>query len=146
MSGAPIELTTEECLDHLRAGEIGRMAFATPGGLRIVPVNYSVFGEAIVVRTSSYSELGSYAADSQVAFEVDDLDAVEQGGWSVVASGRLERVAEAEEIQQIRVGWDPSPWAEGSRNLYLRLAWRELTGRRVGGGWLRHSDNLARVV
>ena len=146
MSGVPIELTTEECLDHLCAGGVGRLAFSTPGGMRIVPVNYSVFGGAIVVRTSSYSELGSYAPDSQVAFEIDHLDDEDRSGWSVVASGRLARVTDNDEVQRIRLAWDPEPWAEGARNLYLRLAWRELTGRRLGGSLLRQTGNLARVV
>lgn len=131
MSGVPIELTTDECLDRLCAGEVGRIAFSTPGGVRIVPVNYSVFAGAIVLRTSSYSELGSYAADSQVAFEIDRLDAEDRTGWSVVASGRLERMTDPDEVQRVRLAWDPEPWAEGARNLYLRLAWRELTGRRL---------------
>lgn len=146
MSGVPIELTIEECLDHLCASEVGRLAFTTPGGVRIVPVNYSVFGGAIVVRTSSYSELGTYAADSKVAFEVDHLDGEERIGWSVVAFGRLERMSDPDEIQRVRLAWDPDPWAEGARNLYLRLTWRELTGRRLSGSLLRRSEKLARVV
>ena len=36
--------------------------------------------------------------------------------------------------------WDPRPWAGGSRLLYLRLPWRELTGRRLGHGWNRGNE------
>ncbi|HET8603381.1 MAG TPA: pyridoxamine 5'-phosphate oxidase family protein [Marmoricola sp.] len=139
MNGVPIELTTEECLDQLSAGTVGRVAFSTPGGLRMVPVNYAVFEGAIVVRTSSYSELGTYAAGTAVAFEIDELDVERRTGWSVVANGRLERINDPEEIQRVRLAWDPEPWAAGARNLYLRLGWRELTGRRLGGSWLRAS-------
>jgi nitroimidazol reductase NimA-like FMN-containing flavoprotein (pyridoxamine 5'-phosphate oxidase superfamily) len=137
MSGVPIELTTDECLEQLSAGAVGRVAFSTPGGLRIVPVNYSVVTGAIVMRTSSYSELGTYGAGTQVAFEIDEFDVERQTGWSVVANGRLERVNDPEEIQRIRSAWDPEPWAAGARTLYLRLTWRELTGRRLGGNWVR---------
>lgn len=146
MSGLPVELTTEECLDRLSAAQVGRIAFSTPGGMRIVPVNYSVFAGAVVLRTSSYSELGTYAADSQVAFEIDEIDTTERVGWSVVASGRLERITDTDEVQRIRLAWDPDPWAEGARNLYLRLTWRELTGRRLGGHWLHQHEKIARVV
>lgn len=131
MSGVAMELTTEECLDRLCGGNIGRLAFSTPGGLRLVPLNYAVFTGSIVVRTSSYSELGTYGADSQVAFEIDEIDAEQETGWSVVAVGRLERVVEASEIQRIRDAWDPEPWAAGARHLYLRLRWGELSGRRL---------------
>ena len=137
MNGVPIELTTEECLDRLSAGTVGRVAFSTPGGLRMVPVNYAMFEGAIILRTSSYSELGTYAAGTQVAFEIDEFDMEHRGGWSVVANGRLERVNDPEEIQRVRLAWDPDPWAAGARNLYLRLTWRELTGRRLGNSWLR---------
>lgn len=146
MSGLPIELTTEECLARLSAGGVGRIGFNTPGGLRIVPLNYSVVDGAIVVRTSSYSELGTYAPDAGVAFEIDAIDEATRSGWSVLASGRLSRVTDAEEVQRIRLGRDPEPWAEGARHLYLRLAWRELTGRRLGAVGARGADAVARVV
>jgi len=31
--------------------------------------------------------------------------------------------------------WEPNAWAAGLRNLYLRVRWTELTGRRLGPGW-----------
>ena len=146
MTGVPIELTTEECLARLSAGTVGRVAFSTPGGIRLVPLNYSVFEGAVLMRTSSYSELGTYAADTQVAFEIDDFDAAEQSGWSVVAIGRLGRVLDREELERIRLAWDPEPWAAGARHCYLRLAWRELTGRRLGNTWLRGESRKHQVV
>ena len=27
------------------------------------------------------------------------------------------------------------PWAAGQRNLYMKVTWRDLSGRRVGGDW-----------
>ena len=133
MSGIPFELTAEECLDRLRAGSVGRIAFLAPGGIRIVPVNYSVVDKRIVVRTSPYSELGSYAADAQAAFEIDGIDEEARSGWSVVAAGRLRRVTDAEEIERIRRDAGPEPWAAGARALYLCLDWRDLSGRRLDG-------------
>jgi nitroimidazol reductase NimA-like FMN-containing flavoprotein (pyridoxamine 5'-phosphate oxidase superfamily) len=139
MSGIPFELTAEECLERLRAGSVGRIAFLTPGGIRIVPVNYSVAGERIVLRTSPYSELGSYAANAQAAFEVDRIDEETRSGWSVVATGRLRRVTDGQEIERIRPDADPEPWAAGSRTLYLCLDWRDLSGRRLEGDDRHHT-------
>ena len=133
MNGVPLELSAAECLDRLRAGSIGRIAFVTPGGVRIVPVNYSVVDKRIVVRTSPYSELGSYASDSPAAFELDRIDDEIRSGWSVVATGRLRRVTDGDEIERIRADADPEPWAAGSRALYMCLDWRDLSGRRLAG-------------
>jgi hypothetical protein len=52
-----------------------------------------------------------------------------------VARGRADVVTEEVELERIRTTWDPHPWASGSRNLYLRLRWSELTGRQLGQGW-----------
>jgi nitroimidazol reductase NimA-like FMN-containing flavoprotein (pyridoxamine 5'-phosphate oxidase superfamily) len=133
MNGVPLELSAEECLERLRAGSFGRIAFVTPGGVRIVPVNYSVVDKRIVVRTSPYSELGSYATDSPAAFEMDRIDEGTRSGWSVVVTGRLRRVTDGVEIERIRRDADPEPWAAGSRALYLLLDWRDLSGRRLEG-------------
>ncbi len=134
----PVEMTLEECLDLLSGGIVGRVALSTPVGPRIVPVNYALDGRGgIVFRTSPYSELGTYGANAEVAFEVDHIDYDKHQGWSVVALGRAELVDDPEEVSKIRSSWDPQPWLQGVRNLYLRLNWKTLTGRRLGSDWTR---------
>ena len=66
---------------------MGRVAMATPVGPRIVPVNYTLHGDAIVFRTAPYSELSTYGWNTELAFEVDHLDSRPTQGWSVVAVG-----------------------------------------------------------
>jgi nitroimidazol reductase NimA-like FMN-containing flavoprotein (pyridoxamine 5'-phosphate oxidase superfamily) len=130
-----IELTYAECRHLVGAGGGGRMALSSPDGPHIVPVNYSLVDEAIVVQTSPQSVLGTYGPDSMLAFEVDQFDHERQCGWSVVARGPGEIVVGAA-LEHIRVTWEPRPWASSAADgLYLRLRWTELTGRRVGGGW-----------
>ncbi|HET7386905.1 MAG TPA: pyridoxamine 5'-phosphate oxidase family protein [Nocardioidaceae bacterium] len=131
MSGIPIELSLEECLQRLACHSVGRLALSTQHGPRIIPVNYALHGEAIVVRTSPYSELGAYGDNRQVAFEIDHFDEDRQLGWSVVAHGLAHRIGDPEEVRRIRLAWDPTPWAEGVRSLYLRVDWHTLTGRRL---------------
>jgi nitroimidazol reductase NimA-like FMN-containing flavoprotein (pyridoxamine 5'-phosphate oxidase superfamily) len=135
----PVELTVEECLDLLNGGVVGRVAMATPMGPRIVPVNYAMYDGAIVFRTTPYSELGSYGRNIDLAFEIDHLDFDRQEGWSVVALGRAEMVEDPDELRTIRDGWDPTPWVAGPRHLYLKLRWREITGRRLAGDGTRGS-------
>ena len=134
-----MELTIEECLELLNGGIVGRVALSTPSGPRIVPLNYAIYEDSIVFRTTPYSELGTYGWNTDLAFEIDHLDYEKHQGWSVVAVGRASPVEDPVELREIRAGWDPTPWAGGQRYLYIRLRWRDLTGRRLGGDWTRES-------
>ena len=126
------ELMLDECLELLHAEVVGRVGLQTPVGPRIIPVNYSMYGDAIVWRTLPFSELASYGNDMDVAFEVDQIDRDTRTGWDVVALGRVRIVTDLQEIADIRRVEDPAPWAQGLRNLYMSLRWRDLRGRRIG--------------
>ena len=110
----PFELSPDECRELLSAGLVGRVAVCTPVGPHIVPVNYAVVDDDVVLRTSPYSVLGSHARGSILALEVDHFDYERQRGWSVVARGRAEAVTSAEELNHIRRVWDPNAWASGT--------------------------------
>jgi nitroimidazol reductase NimA-like FMN-containing flavoprotein (pyridoxamine 5'-phosphate oxidase superfamily) len=129
------DLSISECEALLRAGVVGRVALVTPTGPHIVPINYSVVDDGIILRTSPYSLLGTYGRDTTLAFEIDQFDYTYKRGWSVLARGRVEAVRDQAEIEHIRSTWPPHPWAGGVRSLYLKLRWTELTGRQLGGGW-----------
>ena len=140
----PTELSSAECLELLEAGVIGRVAMSTPTGPRIVPVNYTVHRGAIEFRTSSSSELATFGLVPDLADAIDDLDYQSRLGWSVVAIGRVSRVDDPEEIREIRALGEPQPWAGGQRSLYLRLRWRQLTGRRIGSGRAQQPSSVRR--
>ncbi len=133
--GEAFELSREECDELLRCGVTGRIALSAPTGPHIVPVNYSVLGDAIIIRTSPYSVLGTYGRVTTLAFEIDQMDYEQQRGWSVVARGRSEVVTDPQELAEIAAAWLPRPWASGNRMLHMRLRWTELSGRRIGEGW-----------
>lgn len=134
------ELSTEDCHRLLCGGVVGRVAISTPTGPHIVPVNYSVVDDAIIFRTTPYSLLGTYGRNAQLAFEVDYFDYADHRGWSVLARGRGDTVSDPDEIQRIRDQWPPRPWAAGTRNLYVRIRWTEISGRRLGEGWTRDNE------
>ncbi|HEX6248698.1 MAG TPA: pyridoxamine 5'-phosphate oxidase family protein [Nocardioidaceae bacterium] len=125
------EMSVDECIELVAAGVVGRAAICTPNGPHVVPVNYAVHGDSIVFRTTPYSVLGTYAWAGDIAFEVDDFDRRTHEGWSVVIMGRGEMIEDIEEIEEIRWSHDPKPWVDGPRPLYVRLRWREVTGRRI---------------
>lgn len=131
----PYDLSPEECRELLSAGLVGRVAVCTPVGPHIVPVNYAVVDDSVVLRTSPYSVLGSHARGTILAVEIDQFDYERQHGWSVVVRGRAEAVTSAEDLSRIKQVWEPRTWASGQRNLYLRIPWTEVSGRRLGVGW-----------
>ena len=126
------ELSPSECRARLGEYQVGRVAVVAPDGPHIIPVNYAVVGEAVVFRTSPFSLVATHGQAATVAFEVDHFDPITKTGWSVLVRGRTEPVFDSLEIAQIRRTWDPVPWADGSRNLYIRLSVADMTGRRVG--------------
>jgi len=126
------ELSYAECRGLLVRQRAGRVAVATPDGPHIIPLNYSVVDESIVFRTTAFSVLATYGRNAKLAFEVDHFRDEAQLGWSVVARGRADVVTDPEELARIRKVCDPSPWADGARNLFFRLDWKELSGRTLG--------------
>jgi nitroimidazol reductase NimA-like FMN-containing flavoprotein (pyridoxamine 5'-phosphate oxidase superfamily) len=142
------ELSPNECHERLRAqsGGVGRLALCTVLGPTIYPVNFTVDAHAIVFRTGAFSELSSLVRNADAAFEIDYIDWGTRRGWSVVAKGRAEIIDDPEEIDRLReLGHEPRPWAKGLRRTYIRIPWREITGREVGEEWLGSSRPAAQT-
>ena len=130
-----VELSTSEAEALLRSGVTGRVAVSTPQGPHILPVNYSVVDDCVVVRTSPYSLLGTHAHGATVALETDVLDHERQRGWSVLVRGRASVITDELQLDAIRRVWPPRPWAAGQRTLHIGIRLDEVTGRQLGRGW-----------
>ena len=130
-----LELSYEECEKLLRAGVFGRMVLNRPTGPEIVPVNYVVVGNAVLVRTSPGSLLDRLADGALLAFETDDVNYERWHGWSVVARGRGERVTPEELTEEEAAVPGPPAWIRRDVESWIRLRWVTLTGRRIGRGW-----------
>jgi uncharacterized protein len=123
-------LERDECLQLLANDEVGRLGVVNGGAPVILPVNYTLDGESIVIRTEAGTKLNA-GPRSPACFEIDWFDRANRRGWSVLVSGRLEEVtpfdgAELERVRQLPV----DPWA-GPRFHWLRLVPTRITGRRV---------------
>lgn len=129
------ELSTSQCETLLRAEVAGRVALSTPTGPQITPVNYAVVDDAIIIRTTPDSVLGTHCRDMTLAFEIDGFDRPRERGWSVHARGRAEVVTDRDELAHICTVADRPPWASGTRSMYLRIRWNELSGRQLGRLW-----------
>jgi uncharacterized protein len=128
--GSYVTLSQEECRERLAGASVGRVAFCTPQGPSIYPVNVGVVDGDVLFRTAPYSELGSQVGGRQVALEVDEVDPADASGWSVVARGEAVPVDDPDEVARLRRTL-PEPWAPGQRVLFVRVVVAQVSGRVV---------------
>jgi uncharacterized protein len=130
-----VVLTTAECRRLLAARRLGRLAFVNRDQQPlIVPVNYSLDGKDILIRTGPGPKLQAAVRGDVVAFEVDDIDESTGTGWSVVVTGRTRTTApSAPGLDRRRHTTEPQPWAPGPRSALIRLSPDRITGRWLAG-------------
>jgi nitroimidazol reductase NimA-like FMN-containing flavoprotein (pyridoxamine 5'-phosphate oxidase superfamily) len=122
------EMDRQESLEHLHGFTIGRLVFDDDRGPMALPVNYVVDGEDVLIATRPYGAIAHWTPGRPVAFEIDDFDAANETGWSVVVRGQAEVPAYGELPDDDR---RPYPWAEGDRSFHVRVRTTDLTGRRL---------------
>ena len=145
-------LTQDECWDLLGDDVVARIGFDVGHGIRIHPVNYQVEDRTILVRTAPGTELGTCAElfgdGAIVGLQVDVLDRERRRGWSVLVNGRISVLSSGEVQQRLRD--EPGeargrlPWANGDRDLWLRLTPVEITGRSLGPAGQRPTGHSSR--
>ncbi len=123
-------LSGEESLERLEANTIGRLGYVDDGWPTVVPVNYATAGGDIFIRSLPGTKLAVAQRNEIVCLEVDHVDPDTRSGWSVLAHGTLDVVADP---QALRAAWDsdPQPFVTADRWEWLRLIPLSLTGRRV---------------
>lgn len=95
-------LDRRECLRLLDRTGLGRIA-VTSGALPVVlPVDYTMDGESIVIETGRGTTLDFGTTGSVVAFEVDNLHAHGHRGWTVMVTGVAEEVHDGLEVERLR--------------------------------------------
>ena len=125
------EMSRDDCLERLRSTTMGRIAWTAGGVQQILPVSYVMHAGSVVFRTSPYGALAGLQRRTHVAFEIDQIDAVAETGWSVVVHGRAEAVVLPQELVMLSARSDIVPWASGSRNLFISIEPQAISGRVV---------------
>lgn len=125
------EIEAGQCIELLRRHSVGRVAWQSADGPQILPVTYAHHNDAIVFRTSPYGILSELVQPCEVAFEVDALDHENRAGWSIVARGRAQAVAEPRDLVDLWTVDGLVPWAGGIRGLFIRIQISKITGRVV---------------
>lgn len=124
------ELSEHGCWERLRGASppVGRLGFVAQQHPLVLPINYVVDGETVVVRFAEDTVLDE-AVDARVAFEVDEVEQAWEEGWSVVVRGRAGEVTDHEELARMR-RLRLRPWAGTDRVRFLRIdATVGITGR-----------------
>lgn len=124
------KLTPAECRRLIAPGGIGRIAFSTVSGPVVLPVNFTVVGTSIVIRTNPGTLIEAHG-DERAAFEVDHVDEVLCQGWSVLVVGQAHRVLQSGELRHVREEAITLPWAGGTRDVYVRIVPDQISGRRI---------------
>jgi nitroimidazol reductase NimA-like FMN-containing flavoprotein (pyridoxamine 5'-phosphate oxidase superfamily) len=123
-------LGREECFRLLASQAVGRIG-VTSGALPVVlPVNFALAGEWIVVRTGRGTKLEAATSRTVVAFEVDHIDAHGETGWSVLVTGVAEEVTRPDEMERFR-RLPLRRWAPGTADRFIRISTEIMTGRRI---------------
>ena len=122
-------LPPAECWRLLGDQRLGRIGLVVDGEPVILPVNYVVHERSIVFRTAGGTKLASATAWPVVSFEIDGTEGA-RGGWSVLVTGRAERVHDDRTRREVEaLGLEP--WAPGLKLNWLRIVPRRVTGRRL---------------
>jgi uncharacterized protein len=120
------ELSPDECWSLATTRPVGRIAWLGTDGVTVIPVNFTVDGRAVHIRTSGYSALARECDDSQVAFQVDHFDPETHSGWSVLMRGRAHIDFRGQAPDEA-----PAVWPAGSHTLHVSVVVDEVSGRRV---------------
>ncbi len=117
------------CRELMASTPIGRVGFVSDGAPLVLPVNFALHEGAVVFRTLEGLKMAAAAEEQAVCFEVDQWDAQEKTGWSVVVRGRATEVTGWAEIEQLEnIGL--TPWSKETwRKLWVKIEPTEISGR-----------------
>lgn len=123
-------MTESEAWSELRNHGVGRLVVNVGTQPDIFPVNYTLDGETIVVRTAEGTKLAAAVMGGKVAFEIDAIDEDGRVGWSVVVHGEAHESKSLDEVMHDET-LPVDPWAAGDKNRVVRITPTEITGRRL---------------
>jgi nitroimidazol reductase NimA-like FMN-containing flavoprotein (pyridoxamine 5'-phosphate oxidase superfamily) len=119
-----------ECRRLLAGQSFGRLA-VTSGALPVIlPVNFLLDDDRILIRTGAGTKLDAAMRDAVVAFEVDHAEPFSHGGWSVCVTGVARQIRDDAELA--RIGAMPLPhWAPNGVGHVMEISINLVSGRRV---------------
>lgn len=122
------ELSRDECLRLLGEGVVGWVAYPDDDGARLVPVNYVLHRDEMVLTTSYGSKLAAAAHNRAMSFGIGEFDVSSRTGWSVVVRGRSHLVGDELVNPDLPPG---EAWAVRGKGIPIAIELAHVSGRRV---------------
>lgn len=128
-------LGRSECYQKLAAGTVGRLGVIVAEHPMIVPVNYALDGESVVIRTAP-GTIVAQADQAKVTVQIDQIDIARNSGWSVLLRGRAAALTDEDTAELIdrTKATGVTPIAPGERQLWIRVTPTDISGRRIEPG------------
>ncbi|GAA4285655.1 pyridoxamine 5'-phosphate oxidase family protein [Georgenia daeguensis] len=122
------EISRDECLRLLGAGVVGWVAYPDDDGASLVPVNYVLHRDEMVLTTSYGSKLAAAAHNRAMSFGIGEFDPASRTGWSVVVRGRSHLVGDELVNPDLPPG---DAWAVRGKGIPIAIELAHVSGRRV---------------
>ena len=123
-------LDAGECLRLLNSENVGRIAL-TSGALPVVlPVNYVIHDDHIVIRTRRGTTLAAATRNAIVAFEADRFDDRTGQGWSVMVQGIARELRDAPRLALAQAA-PLARWLDATDSRHVGISIDMISGRRL---------------
>ncbi|MEO7589353.1 MAG: pyridoxamine 5'-phosphate oxidase family protein [Arachnia sp.] len=116
-------LDAPECRKLLASAVVGRVAWNSPEGINVLPVNYRLIGDNVVFHTSANGPLSALLQTTRVAFQVDEFDAESAVGWTLLVRGNSAPA----------LGLESVSWVPDGRHVGVAISVEWVGGRVVSG-------------
>ena len=116
-------MTADECRRLLAASDIGRVAVSAGALPLVLPVQYALHDDHLLLRTPGHHEVGDGIDGQVVGFEADRIDLDHGVGWCVSVTGTV-HVVHDREVEQPVHRW----FSDG---VVLAMATDVIVGHRV---------------
>ena len=132
-------LDRADCLRLLGRATLGRIGITVGALPMVLPVNFRLVGDRIVLRTTAGTKLDAATRGAIVAFEADDFEPMSHAGWSVVVTGEAREVTDPTERAELASANIPR-WAPSTDDRMVAIDTAMVSGRRIVPGLHREGE------
>jgi len=126
-------VSREECFHLLSLAHVGRIALSIGALPVILPVNFHLLDDDIIVRSGPGTKMDAALSHTVVAFEVDAFSPMDHTGWSVLVQGLAHEISDPGELRRASA-LPLRAWASDRVTRFIRIRPQEVSGRRLVQG------------
>jgi nitroimidazol reductase NimA-like FMN-containing flavoprotein (pyridoxamine 5'-phosphate oxidase superfamily) len=134
-------LSVDECFELLSLAHVGRIALSIGALPVILPVNFHLLDDDVVVRSAPGTKMDAAVSHTVVAFEADAFSPMDHTGWSVLVQGLADEISDPSELRRASA-LPLRAWASDCVNRFIRIRSQEISGRRLA----RRAEPLAAAI